>query len=643
MVKQHLNFFKRYGMEFLERITSVEINNMVEYANKEYHGKGTPTLTDTEYDIIKEYLVGRDPIASSLQEIGTPVTKKKVTLPVFMPSMDKIKPETLALSNWTQKYKGPYIVSCKLDGVSGMYYNINCSRKLFTRGDGRVGQDVSKLLEHIHIPFLSNVIIRGEFIIKKSTFNEKYKTKSANIRNMVAGLINQKKMDPIVKDVEFIAYEVIFPLLDPSQQMVFLESHHFRTVRHDVYTTLTNEMLSDILVKWREEYMYEIDGIIVSDNNIYERTSQNPKHSFAFKMVISDQIAETQVVDVLWSPSKDGYLKPRVRINPVTLGGVTIEYATGFNGQFIEENKIGVGAVIKIIRSGDVIPYIKEIIVPAEKAKMPEKEYKWTATHVDIIVSDKDENPVVLEKRITSFFTGLEVEGLSTGNVKRLVQCGYNSIPKVILMEVCDFLKVEGFQEKMAIKIHTSLHKRLKESSLTKILACGNCLGRGMGERRIKPIFEKYPRILIEDETKENKCLRLLEVNGIGYENAKSFVDNLDNTLIFLEECGLMGKLYNIQSNQETPKTSEIVGKTEKHPIFGKKIVFTGFRDKCIMELLEKEYEVTFGSSIQKDTYMVIIKTEGETNKKTIQALQNSIPVLTYDKFKDIYLKKIEI
>ena len=75
-------------------------------------------------------------------------------------------------------------------------------------------------------------------------------------------------------------------------------------------------------------------------------------------MVLSDQSAEAKVLDVLWSASKDGFLKPRVKIEEVNIGGAKINYATGFNAKFIQDNKIGLGAVIKIIRSGDVIPKI---------------------------------------------------------------------------------------------------------------------------------------------------------------------------------------------------------------------------------------------------------------------------------------------
>ena len=145
---------------------------------------------------------------------------------------------------------------------------------------------------------------------------------------------------------------------------------------------------------------------------------------------------------------KVGILNPRFVIEPVKLGGVTIEYATGFNGKFIEDNKIGVGAIIEIIRSGDVIPYIKSIIQPAEQAKLPDMSYHWNDTRVDMILDEIDDNEAVIEKNITAFFTSLKVDGLSEGNVKRIMKAGFKTIPKIILMKETDFEGVEGFKEK---------------------------------------------------------------------------------------------------------------------------------------------------------------------------------------------------
>jgi len=539
---EKMQSFKTGGIVYLDSLTKKNLNDMIHTANVQFHAytnnSTPPTLSDNEFDIVKEYLSSKFPQASALQEVGAPVLEKQKTdLPVPMPSMDKIKPETNALHDWMNKYKGPYVLSCKLDGVSGLYYTMNSKRELFTRGNGLVGQNISHLLSSIQIPKVTNIIVRGEFIVSKKVFEEKYSKKFANIRNMVAGLVNRKTNTAASTDIDFVAYEVIHPPIKPSDQMKFLEANGFNTVQNITKTSLTNEFLSNTLIDWRTHYKYEIDGVIVSNDSVHERVNKNPDHAFAFKMVISDQVAETHVLDVIWTASKDGYLKPRVRISPVRIGGVKIEYATGFNAQFIESNKIGVGAVIQLVRSGDVIPYIKSVTTPADIAKMPSVAYSWNSTHVDILLINKEDDPVVLEKQITLFFTTLEVVGLSIGNVRRLIQAGYNSVPKIVHMSLQDFKQVEGFQEKLSQKIYSSIHDKITNSPLSKLLTACGCLGRGLGEKKIKPILQEYPSILTSSETSEEKLKMLLGINGIGKENAKSFVENMSKCVSFLTSC----------------------------------------------------------------------------------------------------------
>jgi NAD-dependent DNA ligase len=115
------------------------------------------------------------PSSEAIAEIGASVQRNKVVLPYEMASMDKIKPDTRALDAWKQKYHGPYVLSCKLDGVSGLYTTEGTKPKLYTRGDGKIGQDVSHLIPYLRLPKKKNIVIRGEFIISKKTFEEKYK------------------------------------------------------------------------------------------------------------------------------------------------------------------------------------------------------------------------------------------------------------------------------------------------------------------------------------------------------------------------------------------------------------------------------------------------------------------------------------
>jgi len=630
---QHINKFKKEGINALENIPEQRYVTIIQKANDEYYNN-KPLMTDNEFDIVKEYFEKKFPNNPVLQTIGAPITKNKVSLPYNMPSMDKIKPDTDALVKWMKKYTGNYVLSCKLDGVSGMYTTENNTQKLYTRGDGTIGQDITHLLPMLNLPKHENIVIRGEFIISKTKFEEKYKSRFANPRNLVAGIINSKTIDNKINDMDFVAYEVIKPVLCPSDQMKLLEKYGFNTVRNLQMATLTNELLSQLLIDWRSNYEYEIDGIIVSNNKKYARTEKNPEHSFAFKMVISDQVAEAKVVDVIWNASKSGYLKPRVRIEPINIGGVKIEYATGFNGKFIESNKIGIGAVIQLIRSGDVIPYIKSVTTEAEMAKMPDVPYHWNETNVDIILDNIDDDTTVKEKNITSFFVGIQVEGLSTGNVKRLMNAGYDSTLKIIHMKKEEYEGIEGFQTKMINKIYNGIQERLKESTLVEIIAASNLLGRGIGKRKLEPIFEKYPNLFTLLISNEELKVMLLSVNGIGEENARSIVENMKKMKTFLAEANLLYKLCNEQSKQ-TIKTKK--SQVEDHILNGKNIVMTKVRDANIISELSK-YGGKLENTITKNTFVLITKSHDDVSSKTKKANELGIPIMTPLEFTKKYL-----
>ena len=178
-------------------------------------------------------------------------------------------------------------------------------------------------------------------------------------------------------------------ILKPSEQFELIKKLNIISVIHKNMKKVDKSVLSQYLIDWRENYDYDIDGIIVADDRKYPRTSKNPKHAFAFKTVLDDQIVESKVVDVIWSPSKDGYLKPKVQIQPVKLGGAVIQYATLHNAEFVIKNKIGLGAIVQILRSGDVIPKVEKVIKPAKTVKMPSSKYKykWNSTKKDLIIT----------------------------------------------------------------------------------------------------------------------------------------------------------------------------------------------------------------------------------------------------------------
>jgi len=622
----NIEAFKKFGQPVLETLNEFQLAAMIDACNIAFHGNQPPLMTDNEYDIVKDYMEKKYPKNTVLHHIGAPVEKNKIKLPYEMASMDKIKPDTDALIQWKQKFKGPYVLSCKLDGVSGLYTN----GKLYTRGDGKVGQDISYLLPYLDykLPKLPNstMAVRGEFIIPKQVFQEKYANEFANPRNLVAGIINRVTVDEKIKDVNFVCYEVVHPQMKPSEQMKTIQESGLETVHHlEVDSNkLTNEYLSSILVDWRANSPYEIDGVIVSDDNIHERKSGNPDHSFAFKMVLSDQMAEAKVVNVIWNPSKDGYLKPRVQIEPISLGGVTIEYATGFNAAFIQQNKIGLGALIQIIRSGDVIPYIKSVTVPAEEWMAPHVPYKWNDTHIDILLENMEGNITVLEKNITGFFRGIGVDGLSGGNISRIVKAGFDSIPKIIHMTKTDFLTIEGFKDKMATKVYEGIQEGLKKASLLTIMSASNMLGRGISDKKIEPVLEAFPDILTSNEDMSVKVKKVASVKGMATKTAQLFVENIPAFLVFLKETGLE---YKLEETQNQPTALNM-----NHPLSGKTIVMTGVRDPKIAEFL-KSIGAKLGSSVSKNTSIVVAKSKDEDTGKAGEARKLGIPIMTPTEF----------
>ena len=616
-----LTAFAKQGISFLNTLSLANLENMLQHASKQYYNH-SPVLSDNQFDIIKNFIDTKFPKSKVTKEVGAEVERNKVLLPFEMASMDKIKPDTGALAIWCQKFIGPYVLSCKLDGVSGLFSN----SKLFTRGNGTVGQEVSHLIPYLGLLAKNNenIAIRGEFIMSKQVFQTKYANKFANIRNMVAGIINSKTITDAVKDLEFVAYELIEPVLKPSEQLAFLKQLGIKTVLSLNTNNLTNESLSSLLVDWRKNYQYEIDGVIVTNDAIAPRVKGNPEHAFAFKMVLSDQIAEAIVTDVIWTPSKDGYLKPRVQIEPLNLGGVKIEYATGFNGAFIRDNNVGCGATIQLIRSGDVIPHIKSIIVCSAVPKMPDVPYQWNATGVDVMLINAAEDPTVKEKNITGFFKGIEVDGLGGGNICRIVESGYDTVPKILNMLVTDFLKVEGFKDKMATKVYTGIQEKLSGANLVTLMAASNIFGRGFSDKKLELILSEIPDILVSLKSPAQKVAAVAAIKGMAEKTAATFVAQINEFKAFLKACGLENKLLLASASASENNTT--------HPLYKKTVVLTGTRDKQVIEILKLAGAVQ-GASVSKNTFLVVAKSADDDTGKAEDARKLGIPILSVEQF----------
>ena len=654
-ILENLNKFKSQGITALAILSLDELTLMLQEAIDNYYIselKENTLLTDNEYDILREYILSKDPTNALANDQQTQIKNDntKVKLPYEMWSMDKIKPDTNALNKFKQTFKGPYVISAKVDGVSALYSTESGTPNLYKKGDGKYGFLINHLLPYLNLPKEQNITLRGELIIKEETFKQKYKGQYSNSRNFVAGLVNRKKLTQVEKDImqdiDFVAYEVIMPQnLKPSEQynkLLDLNTVSVKNIQDIDFTQLTNEYLSNKLIEFRTTYEYTIDGIICIDDNLHDRKSKNPEHAFAFKMVLTDQTIEAKVLDVLWAVSKDGLLKPRVQFEPVTIGGVTITYATGINARFIVDNNIGLGALVSLTRSGDVIPKITHVIVPAQKPIMPnttEYDYIWNATNIDIILKNIKSDPRVAVKSITKFFKDLEVDGLGEKNIEKIINSGAQSIHAIINLTLDELMEVEGFQKRMATKIKTSIQKQLKKASIAKIAAASNIFGRGVAERTIQQILKTQPNILTSQESMDEKISKLNAIEGVGEKTATQFVKAIPEFMEFLTLIKPDFQTQQTQQTQQKEEEEEEEEQIQEHALKNKIIVFSDFNKSS--KYTKKELEsiiVKFGAlietSVKKTTNILIIGDSSSSSTKVENAKKiGTIEIITLDDF----------
>ena len=589
------------------------------------------SITDELYDSIEDTLKSLKPKSKALT-VGAPVTKQKVELPFFMGSLDKIKPGSV--DKWLKTHKGPYIVMDKEDGLSiGMEYK--AQRKAYTRGNGSVGQDITYLLPHLKAPAKSKFKeLRGEIIMDKSVFDSKWGEDFENPRNMASGLVNRKDIHKAVKDIDVIIYEVISPRGVPSEQLKELKAEGFNVVPHKVFKTLTEQDLIDYYTERRKKSKYDIDGLVVmQDKKNPANESGNPDFAVAFKMASEGNEAIAEVVRVEWNASKHGFLKPRCEIKPVRLAGVTVKYATCHNAAFIRDNGIGPGAQVKITRSGEVIPYILDVVKKVKPSLPSTKEFgdwEWNETEVDIVLSNPVENDSVAVKQITHFFRTLEVENFSEGLVARFYEHGFDTIEKIIKMKKSDMLKVEGIQARMAEKIYKNIHDALEDVYLPSIMDASGIFGRNFGTRRIEGIMDEYyPDVM--DWGKMKPALikaKVMRVAGFKDTLAEQFANNLGKFIAWFDKLGL-DYHYNEDDEDSEPESDKLSGQ---------RIYITGFRDAELSDIIERNGgEETSG--FNSKTTVLIVKDKTTSNTKTDNAKKAGVPVLTKDEF----LKKFKL
>jgi NAD-dependent DNA ligase len=627
--------------EIIPDLSVSELEEIIIKAAEAYYNSPEPILTDEIYDLLIDRLTTLKPNSKVLKYTGAPIAKgKKVKLPYWLGSMDKVKADEDQIESWTEEYSGPYVISDKLDGISCLLTCTAGEIHMYTRGSGNIGQDITHLadISNTSIKTLiktyqkngESIAIRGELIMKPSKFR-KYADLFSNPRNMVAGIVNSKidKLDQeAARDVDLVTYEIIEPEMKPSRQMKRLKELGLNVVHYNIYKNIDVKILTDLLERRRIRSAYQIDGIIITDNHIHPRnTAGNPSYSFAFKG--TTPTANVKVINVIWDKTKDGLLIPVIHYEPVHLGGVEMKRTLGFNARFIEDHMIGPGAIITIIRSGDVIPYILGVVKPAKKPELPiDIEYIWDKNHVNILLKDPNSDPKVIARRITKFLQTIGVEYMSEGIVRKLVNAGYDNIFKILKMKIEDYEEFEGFAHRMATKLYTEVQSKTQEVSLPTLMDASNAFGHGLGERMLKKVIVRYPDI-VKDYNPDKRSLwesKLLKLDGYSNIMVAKFLDHLPE---FQKFYAKIIKYMKVQAYKPPS--------IKKSGLFKNQVVvFTGFRNDTWQNYIE-EQGGKVANSVSGNTTLLIYNDGEEGSSKYKKAQELGIKIISRSDFAKKY------
>lgn len=584
----------------------------------EAYEAGNPIMSDAVYDAT----FGD---ASTHHELDIK-TGQTTPLPFWMGSLDKKRDEK-TLDAWLDKTcTDKFVISAKLDGISALYDPEH--NKLYTRGNGQTGCDISRFIKHLDLKRAKTsadktlglmmdavpeqtwkdsqlgAFVRGELIMANKIFDRKYKTEFKNPRNLVSGQFGKKTINKdIVADIFFVPYEVMIsgmPSQCPASEQLFAIEDRQRAEPMLPWiemkrSEMSVESLTKLLDEWTKDCVFAMDGLVVTEDRMYTRnTSGNPKYSIAFKKETGTETAVTMVTEVNWDVSRWGLLKPVVHIEPVQLSGVTIQKCSGHNAKYISDNKIGPGAQIVCVRSGDVIPYIVSVVKPSDNVTLPSSTWRG----VDLQAEGGEADIEI--KTLNNIFSKLEVKHVSTKTIEKMYgECGLNTFPKMLNCTKDDLKHV--FKDKSADRIvagMTDLKSRSVKVSV--VVGAAGVLGFGLGAKRVDNLFAYLPTLISGDWETVPAVEDVCRVDGFAKKMAEKVVLYFPMMTSFLKLCIDNGL-----------QLEGIAGLPPGETISERKIIcLSGFRDKE----LEKRYNVL--QSVTKECEILVCKSfEKETGK----------------------------
>ena len=639
-----------------------ELGEKLREASRAYYQEDREIMSNGEYDALYDTLsaleketgivLADSPTVNVGYEAVEQLPKEEHERPML--SLDKTK-EREALREFIGEH--PTLLSWKLDGLTiVLTYENGELIKAVTRGNGIVGEVITnnaRVFKNIplKISFKGRLVLRGEAIITYSDFEKINETigdadaKYKNPRNLCSGSVRQLNNEITAKrNVRFYAFSLVSAEgvdFRNSREVQFrwLNEQGFEVVEYRKVTAETLDEAMDYFAEAVTTNDFPSDGLVALYDDIaygesLGTTAKFPRNAMAFKW--ADEMRDTRLLEIEWSPSRTGLINPVAIFEPVELEGTTVSRASVHNISIMKELKLGIGDTIRVYKANMIIPQIAENLTGSGNAPIP---HTCPACGQETVVKKENDveclfcvNPGCPAKKIKSFglFTSrdaMNIDGLSEATLEKFIARGFihdfGDIFEISRYKD-EIVEMEGFGQKSYDNLMESL-ERAKETTLPRVIYSLGIANIGLANAKV--ICRHFDNDL--DRIRHASLEEVSDIDTIGpviAGNLVAYFRDEDNNR-------RLDHLMNFLHIQEDSPKQEQIFEGMNFVITGSLVHF-GNRSEA-KELIESLGGKVTGSVTKKTNYLINndIQSNSSKNKK---ARELGIPILSEEDFRKL-------
>ena len=639
-----------------------ELGDKLREASRAYYQEDREIMSNVEYDALYDTLsaleketgivLADSPTVNVGYEAVEQLPKEEHERPML--SLDKTK-EREALREFIGEH--PTLLSWKLDGLTiVLTYENGELIKAVTRGNGIVGEVITnnaRVFKNIplKISFKGRLVLRGEAIITYSDFEKINETigdadaKYKNPRNLCSGSVRQLNNEITAKrNVRFYAFSLVSAEgvdFRNSREVQFrwLNEQGFEVVEYRKVTAETLDEAMDYFAEAVTTNDFPSDGLVALYDDIaygesLGTTAKFPRNAMAFKW--ADEMRDTRLLEIEWSPSRTGLINPVAIFEPVELEGTTVSRASVHNISIMKELKLGIGDTIRVYKANMIIPQIAENLTGSGNAPIP---HNCPACGQETIVKKENDveclfcvNPGCPAKKIKSFglFTSrdaMNIDGLSEATLEKFIARGFihdfGDIFEISRYKD-EIVEMEGFGQKSYDNLMESL-ERAKETTLPRVIYSLGIANIGLANakvicRHFDNDLDRIRHASLEEVSDIDTIGPVIAGNLVAYFKDEDNNRRLDHLMSFLH----------IQ--EDSPKQEQIF--EGMNFVITGSLVHFGNRSEA-KELIESLGGKVTGSVTKKTNYLINndIQSNSSKNKK---ARELGIPILSEEDFRKL-------